>query len=109
MIDGSASGHGSRESGDLTSDFLSFGEVRNGIKIVGDDGQRVARSDKEAVLPQDHVPITVSIKRHTQDVVALKDLKKYIQVIHPMFKIHHEPGKINDKVVTLKHQQETLP
>ena len=72
VVDGPAGGHGSGEAGFLALDFLPLGKVRNGVEIVGDDGERVAGSNEEAASSEDHVPVAVSVKRHAQHVVALK-------------------------------------
>ena len=51
-INSSASRHASGESPDSR-----FTEVRNTLHIVGDDCQRVGRSDEKGFLTQNHVSI----------------------------------------------------
>ena len=41
-------------------------EVRDEFQIVGQHGQTVAGGHKEGMLPEDHVSVTVPVKRGTE-------------------------------------------
>ena len=55
----------------MSCGFFPFVKVRNGIEIVGDDGEGIAWSDEETAFPQDHVSIPVAVEGNAQNVVAL--------------------------------------